>query len=93
MYCKNCGANVDDKAAVCPSCGAQVNGIAAKKNTIAIVGFIFSFLFAIVGLICSILGYKKSKTDGAPHGGLALAGIIISIVNMILGIIINVSMF
>jgi hypothetical protein len=25
MFCKNCGANMDDDARFCPSCGANVN--------------------------------------------------------------------
>lgn len=33
----------------------------STTNTIAIVGFIFSFFVAIVGLICSIIGLSKSK--------------------------------
>lgn len=54
---------------------------AQQSNTIAIVGFVLSFIVAIAGLICSIKGYKAAKS-GAPYGGLALAGIIISAVSM-----------
>lgn len=103
MFCKNCGAQLNDGTAFCTKCGAATTAQASSvnsqpqpvyaaqqpssqpqqqvrqggENPLAIIGFIFSFLFAIVGLICSILGYQKSKT-GAPYGGLALAGIILS---------------
>ena len=88
MFCKNCGQEVDDNAVVCPHCGVQVGKIETpastntEGNTIAIVGFVFSFLIALVGLICSIMGYKNAKNNGAPYKGLALAGIIISAVSM-----------
>jgi len=57
-----------------------------KTNTIAIVGFIFSFLFALVGLILSIIGLKKSKKLNSGKG-LSIAGIIISSLSLIFGFI------
>ncbi len=93
MYCGNCGREIDDKAVICPHCGVAVgrkNVQTEEGNTLAIVGFIFSFFIALVGLICSILGYKKSKNEGAPHQGLALAGIIISAVSIGLTILIYI---
>lgn len=94
MFCKNCGNEVSDNAVVCPRCGVQIKAMDNKsqtgENTIAIVGFVFSFLIALVGLICSIMGYKKSVNEGAPYKGLALAGIIISVVSMVLSFIIMI---
>ena len=26
MYCKNCGAQIDDKAYICPNCGVKTGG-------------------------------------------------------------------
>ena len=49
-----------------------------NSNTLAIVGFVLSFIIPIAGLICSIIGYKRAKEYGLDHGGLALSGIIIS---------------
>ncbi len=96
MFCKNCGKEIDDNAIVCPNCGVQVKSIEAPQNnantnsnTIAIVGFVFSFLIALVGLICSIMGYKNAK-QGAPYKGLALAGIIISAVSMGLSVLLYI---
>lgn len=66
---------------------------AQQGNTIAIVGFILSFFVAIAGLICSIMGYKAAKNNGAPYGGLALAGIIISSVSMGLAFLLYFSMY
>lgn len=91
----NCGREVSDNAVWCPHCGVQLKEIrnsngTSDENAIAVVGFVFSFLIALVGLVCSIIGYRKSVNEGAPYKGLALAGIVISIVSMALGFIIMV---
>lgn len=52
------------------------------ENTLAIVGFILAFFVPIAGLICSIMGHKKAKREGAANGGLAIAGIVISAVSL-----------
>ncbi len=98
MFCNNCGKEIDDNAVVCPHCGVAVNMKSynsqfqpqTDSNTIAIIGFVFSFLFALVGLICSIIGFNKAKNEGAPHRGLALAGIIISAVSIGLSILLYI---
>ena len=51
------------------------------ENTIAIVGFILSFLVPIAGLICSIIGFNNTK-KGGDNKGLAIAGIVISAVSL-----------
>ena len=85
MFCKNCGKEIGDNSVVCPHCGVQVGRLEIEErgesNVLAIVGFVFSFLISIVGLVCSILGYNNAKR-GAPYKNLALAGIIISIISM-----------
>ena len=100
MYCKNCGQQVNDNAVICPHCGCQIQSIGQannnadvsqqKTNTIAIVGFVLSFIIALAGLICSIIGYNKAKNEGLNHKNLALAGIIISAVNMVLGFVLQI---
>ncbi len=97
MYCENCGREIDDNAVICPHCGVAVgrkaNQSVEQGNTLAIVGFVLSFFIALAGLICSIIGYKKSKNEGAPHQGLALAGIIISAISMGLALLIYIIVF
>ena len=61
-------------------------------NTMAVVGFIFSFLISIVGLILCIIAKNQIKTRGERGDGLATAGIIISIVSMVLAGILRLSM-
>lgn len=100
MYCKKCGAQIDDNAYVCVHCGALVkeqsqeaayaqSGAAQqskKTNGMAIAGFVCSFLFALLGLIFSIIGMKQCEERGEEGYGLAKAGKIISIVNIVLGV-------
>ncbi|MDE7463723.1 MAG: zinc ribbon domain-containing protein [Clostridiales bacterium] len=94
-FCPNCGAAANGQPAQ-PAQPAQPqtqnNPVAQEGNTIAIVGFIFSFLIALVGLICSIVGYNNAK-KGAPYKGLALAGMIISIVSMVLALIMTIVIY
>ena len=96
MFCKNCGKDIDDNAVVCPNCGVATDNMAkstpvpTQKNTIALVGFIFSFFGGLIGLICSIMGLVNSKKpEYAGDGkGLAIAGIIISCLEFVVIIII-----
>lgn len=95
VFCTNCGKQV--KESNTPANNAPINNTPANniyvprdENTIAIVGFVFSFFIAIVGLICSIIGYRKAVNEGADHKGLALAGMIISIVSMVISFIIGI---
>ncbi len=96
MFCKNCGSQIDDNAAVCPHCGVATDNYKTaptvnETNTIAIVGFILSFFIAIAGLICSIIGYKKAKEMNGTGKGFALAGIIISAIEIVLTVIIYIA--
>lgn len=97
--CNCCGSRLEDDAVICPNCHAKLGTATkkvgtpptpayeqpapAKENTVAIIGFVFSFFAAIVGLICSIIGFRKAKNEGAPYRNLALAGIIISILSIV----------
>ncbi len=89
MFCKNCGKEISDYAYVCPNCGVKTESALAdnssgtkKTNVLAIVGLILSFVIPIAGLICSIIARKQCAERGEGGAGLALAGLIISIVEM-----------
>ena len=94
MFCKNCGKEINDNAVVCPHCGVQVGKVETssdgKKNNMALIGFILSFFIAIAGLICSIIGYKRAKEEGLDGKGMALAGIIISAIEIGFAVIIYI---
>ena len=65
----------------------QSAGTAAGYNVLAIVGFILAFVFNIAGLVVSLIALSKIKKTGERGRGLAIAGVIISIVSIIFGII------
>ena len=95
VFCPHCGGRVGEgapqqqqPAQQQPQYAAPQQAAPPQENTIAIVGFIFSFFGGLIGLICSIIGYNNAK-KGAPHKGLALAGIIISVM-WVVGIVIYV---
>lgn len=62
----------------------------AKWSGWSIAGFIVSFFSSIIGLIFSILGLRQTKRTGRRGRGLAIAGIVISIVGFLLTIAVNV---
>lgn len=53
-----------------------------KTNTMAILGFIFSFLFSLLGLIFSIIALRQIKERHEDGKGLATAGLVISIIKI-----------
>ena len=94
MFCVNCGNQLDDKAVICTKCGVPTKnfGINVEEpknetNVLAIVGFALSFVVAIAGLICSIIGLKRCNTEGLGNKGLAIAGIVISSVSIAITVI------
>ena len=89
-YCKYCGAELADDAAVCSRCGHSLysNPVAERsQNKFGIAGFVLSLLsvqplaliFAIIGLVVG-----KKKNDKV---GLAIAGIVISAIYIVFYII------
>lgn len=55
-------------------------------NAMCIAGFVFSFIFAPVGLILSIIALAQINSSGEKSKGMAIAGIIIGIVNTLISI-------
>lgn len=66
-YCKNCGARIDDKAVVCPTCG-----VAQKDTPVDNGGFGWGVLgccIPIVGLILFLV-WKDTKPKTAKSAGI-----------------------
>ena len=87
-YCTHCGAELFDEAVMCPKCLSAVgeNKIETapheKWSGLAIAGFIVSFFNGIAGLIMSIIGLKRVRSEGVNGKKLALAGIVISAIRL-----------
>ena len=59
-----------------------------KTNTLCIVGFILSLLcFNLIGLIVCIIGLNSAKKKNEGGRGLAIAGIIISVITIVITVI------
>lgn len=90
MFCKSCGNEIPDGAKFCAKCGAHVEQNVGYENVdnnvMAIVGFVLSFFINVAGLVCSIIGYKNSRTSGTGKN-FAVAGIIISSVSIGFGLL------
>ncbi|MDE5943809.1 MAG: hypothetical protein K2H30_06360 [Clostridia bacterium] len=54
-----------------------------KKNVIAIVGLVFAFILPLIGLILSCIGVARAETKNYDKCGLAIGGVVVSIVLMI----------
>jgi hypothetical protein len=105
MNCPACGATNQPNAAFCSQCATNLlvpSGMppmaymppmqATRTSGMAIAGFVLSFFCGLLGLIFSCIGYSECKNSGgAVTGqGLAIAGIIISILSMLGGLVIAV---
>jgi MFS family permease len=89
----------ENSGAPAPTPYGQNNGAPAQTNPgktlgivgliLGIVGFFLAFLGPIAGLIVSIIGLVKSRKAGQKNG-LAVAGIIVSIVALIANIVVTI---
>ena len=60
-----------------------------NNNSFGILGFIFAFIMPILGLIFSIIGFKRCKSKTVEN--LSIAGAIISVVFLLVLIILGIS--
>jgi len=68
-------------------------GYLEDNNNIAITGFIFSFIFPLIGFILSAIGLNKSKRMNGKNRGYAVAGIIISVASWVISFIIYFAIY
>ena len=94
--CPHCGTMVRDlPKEVAAGDGTARGGNGAyngyrKTNAFAIAGFVCSFLFAILGLIFSAMAMKQCRERNEDGYGLSKAGMIISIVSMVLSVFLGI---
>jgi uncharacterized membrane protein YvbJ len=102
-YCSHCGKELLDEAVVCPYCGCaveyhapanQANQYNQSYSGLSILGVIFAFISAFVGLIISIVAYNSAKSVGDfKSQSLAKTGIILSAVFMAASVLIVIIAF
>ncbi len=86
MYCNSCGKEISDSAAICIHCGVATEVANKQPEYKPIVGFVLSIILGFVGLIVSIIEFRKAKRVGGV-ASFALAGIIIGAVSTVISII------
>ena len=67
MYCKNCGNEINDKAAICIHCGCatgnnnsieELSGVSKKT-----AGFLMGFFLGLIGLLIGICMYPSNSYE------------------------------
>ncbi|MDE5728998.1 MAG: zinc ribbon domain-containing protein [Clostridia bacterium] len=90
MFCKNCGAEIDDNAVVCPKCGVAVHQtMRTAADDAPNTGFmVLSIFFPLIGFILYLVWHTESPLKAKSCGKGAIIGIIIGVVlGVVLGII------
>ena len=90
MFCRNCGAQIDDRAEICPKCGVRVNPQSASPATYDApnAGFaVLGFFFPLIGLILYLVWKDQYPLKAKSCGKGALIGVIVYVAFVILYII------
>ena len=95
MYCKNCGKEIDDRAAICPHCGVPVQTASQQPSTpgLCIAGFVLAILSIwfgvlvcippVLAIVLSSRGNRKAKENGS-HSNLGTIGFAIGFTLMMM---------
>lgn len=70
-----------------PVGGGSVSNTSSGANVFAILGFIFAFVISPLGIIFSAIGLGTASKYGGRQKGLAVAGLILSIIFTVLWVI------
>lgn len=71
-----------------PQYGAQTGVAEDPGKTLGIVGLVLAFVFALAGLIVSLMARSKSKAAGFKNS-FATAGIVISSIALVAGLLVG----
>lgn len=96
--CQYCGTMVPVDTKICPVCNQEAGDkkveeapapapVPVGNNIFAILGLVGAFVCAIAGIILSIIGLKKAKALEGKGKGLAIAGLIISIISTVVQVL------
>lgn len=88
MFCPHCGKEIPNSAALHEATSGDYNGV-------AIVGFVLSFFsfLIIVSLPLCAIGLSKARELGGKNHGFAVAGMTLSIMSFISGIVLIILLF
>ena len=93
-FCSQCATNLMVPPGMAPmgAMNYMPPPMQTRTSGMAIAGFVLSFFCGLLGLIFSCIGLSEVKKSGGAvtGGGLAIAGIVISIISMLAGIALTV---
>lgn len=78
-YCSNCGAQVDEAAAVCLNCGAAVGPVQAANDAPSFGFAVLGFFIPLVGLILYLVWKDQTPLKAASAGKGALIGVVLNV--------------
>lgn len=70
-----------------PDHGAYGAPTQQRFNTLAIVGFVLSFVISLAGVICCAVALSQINARGERGRGLAVAGLVIGSISMLLAVL------
>ena len=85
-FCKNCGAQIDNNAVVCTTCGASQSTAPAVVDNGGFGWGLLGYCLPIVGLILFLV-WKDTKPKTAKAAGIG------ALVSVILGVVIYIATF
>ena len=91
-FCKNCGAQIDDQAVVCTSCGVAQNTAPAVVDKGGFGWGALGCCIPIVGLILFLV-WKDTKPKTAKAAGIgALVSVIIAVVYYVVMLVLGIGL-
>lgn len=90
-YCKNCGAEIDNQAVVCPKCGVAQRTAAPVIDNGGFGWGLLGFCIPIVGLVLFLV-WKDTKPKTSKAAGVgALVSVIVGVVGYIIMMAVGLS--
>lgn len=88
-FCRNCGAQIDDQAVVCPKCGVAQGAGMSTSDSGEILWGLLGCCIPLVGLILFLV-WKDTKPKTSKAAGIgALVGVLSIVVWYIVAIVIG----
>lgn len=78
------------QAGYAPPPSQQANPVGRPTNLLAILSLVAAFVFPIAGIVLGVIARKQIRETGEAGDGLAQAGLILSIVFTVLGLLVAI---
>ena len=89
-FCKNCGAQIDDRAVVCPKCGVPQNDTPPVVDNVGFCWGLLGCCVPIAGLILFLI-WKDTKPKTAKAAGIgAIVSVVLGVLYYVLIMVIGV---